>query len=125
MSSAVPTMNRTLGLIGSWLVALNIIVNIVDLVTTFIGFSRGMSEQNNVPSLLMNALGNKYLVAILLKALFFSLCGLAYFAIKTAQKKNDAQIMDVLGVAFVDLVLVFTGFWILETVVGNFVALGI
>ncbi len=110
---------------GSLLIAFNVVVNILDLTTTFIGFRRGLLEQNFEASFLMKVVGNEYLGAIILKVLFFSFFGLAYYSMRGFEKKDERRRGVVFGLLFLDFALIFTALWVTEIVVGNLIALGV
>jgi hypothetical protein len=125
VSLEVRKTRRSLVFSGSILVAFNVVVNILDLTTTFIGFRRGLPEQNFEASFLMKVVGNEYLGAIILKAFFLSFFALAYYSMRGFEKKDERRRGLVFGMLFLDFALIFTALWITEIVVGNLVALGV
>jgi hypothetical protein len=110
---------------GLTFVTLNLIINPIDLVTTFIGFSRGMLEQNSRSLSFMSIVGNDYVGAVVIKAVLITLCVLSYRAMVALKKKRNIGLVDIIGVTAIDLALLYIAFMVLIAVVGNFVALGL
>lgn len=125
VSLDVPKARRSLVFSGSLLVAFNVVVNILDLTTTFIGFGRGLLEQNNEASFLMKVVGNDYLGAIILKTFFLSFFAVAYYSMREFERKDERRPGVVYGLLFLDFVLIFTALWITDIVVGNLLELGV
>ena len=121
-ASALKSWLANFGLI---LAAFNVVINILDLVTTFIGFSRGMPEQNGMASLFMNIVGNEYVGAVVIKGLLIAMFIFAYRAIR-AVERGDVQrtLKVVLSLLLLDSVLTLLAAYILTTVLGNFIAIG-
>jgi hypothetical protein len=122
MTSAGPVLKSLVSL-GSMLVVLNVIVNVLDLTTTFIGFARGMPEQNRFPSFFMHLVGSDFAGAILLKLLYFVFFIMAFYSIREVQHRYSPERAAVL-VALLDAFLFFAAYEILITVLGNLTALG-
>jgi len=123
MHPAVQIVKTSLAYFGLILVIFNLIVNPLDLVTTFIGFSRGISEQNNMASIFMRIVGNEYIGAVIIKAVLMIFFIIAYPAIKAAERKKGS-LSNILSLALVDSVMAYLAFVVLITVEGNFIALG-
>ena len=110
---------------GLILVTFNVIINVLDLATTFIGFSRGMPEQNGMASLFMTIVGNEYVGAVVIKGLLIAMFIFVYRAIRAVERGDEQLTLKVvLSLLLLDSVLTFFAAYILTTVLGNFVAIG-
>lgn len=123
MPSISPIVKSGLVSLGAFLAAFNVAINILDLVTTFLGFSRGMPEQNSAAALFMTIVGNEYLGTVIIKAAFIAACVVAYSAIRAVGRKREDQILSILSLLLLDLVLAYLGSIVMTAVLGNFIAL--
>lgn len=124
MSSTLRRVNGALARVALTFLVTDAILNTLDLVTTFIGFSRGMPEQNRFPRAFMEFVGNEYAGAILIKVAVYSLILVLYFVIKRTKGNDDQQSGIFVGLLFDNAIVIYVGYYLIGTVLGNFLALG-
>jgi hypothetical protein len=124
MPSIAPLCKKILVELGTFLFIFNVVINLLDLTTTFIGFSRGMPEQNIYAVLVLKFVRNKYLGAILVKAFFLSAFGLLYLGVKEIGKSLQPSFVTIPALLLIDLVSLDFAWMILITVLNNGIALG-
>lgn len=124
MTPSVPSKFDLFALVlGSLLVACNLVLQFLDWVTTFVGFSMGISEKNPGTLWLISKVGNEYLGISIEKIVYVSLFILSFFAIRVivgSQRFFEKSLALILLYAVLLLViLVYVG-----TVAANFRAIG-
>src|SRR5208283_5890474 len=81
MSATRSTWGRALFVLASLLVAFNLVLQFIDWITSFIGYSRGLFE-SNVPTLfLIRVFGNRYLAVSIEKIGYIALFLAFYYYI--------------------------------------------
>ena len=108
---------------GTFLVISNLVLQGLDWITTFIGFSRGLSEGDYDTRWLIAKTGNEYLGVSIEKTIYILIFVLCFFLMNVILRTKRRLLRPY---AFVLLYLFMLGVLVVlvQTIVANFAALG-
>ena len=109
---------------GSVLVVFGVVVNLLDMLTTFIGWNRGLPEQNPLALPILGLVDNKYVGALILKALLFLVMGIVYRVMQDIAHSDAWQARGVVALLCFDLLFLWIALHFTDTVLGNLSMLG-
>ncbi len=123
MLSIRSTIERTLVVSGSFLIISNLVLQVVDWVTSFIGYYRGGNEVNSGTLWLISFFGDKYIGISVEKIILIAILVFGFYAIKVLVRRRE-PITEFVGLVVINAVLIAFLLRYLMDMWSNLTALG-